>query len=201
MTRAFCIPGIIFLFCAFVLSFLTSISLPYLTGLDIARTTVVNAGRVGGEGVKQIRTDNARTCEDASHGYTLFIQNSDRTETVDIGSSWTRGLAVHPRLHVTFIALLMSFSQHVTVTLLASITSFLAAFLTLIAFACDIALLVYLKHQVNKLNDLDPSTKGGPGFWLTFVSLILLPPCRMHGARLSGAGASYPQLPHRFRRN
>ncbi|KAK0497852.1 hypothetical protein EDD18DRAFT_1159766 [Armillaria luteobubalina] len=226
MTRAFCIPGIIFLFCAFVLSFLTSISLPYLTGLDIARTTVVNAGRVGGEGVKQIRlgiwapcsyqTDNARTCEDASHGYTLFIQNSDRTETVDIGSSWTRGLAVHPvATAVTFIALLMSFSQHVTVTLFASLTSFLAAFLTLIAFACDIALLVYLKHQVNKLNDLDPTTKAGPGFWLTFVSLILLllAGCTVcfgrRKARLSGA-SSYPSYPmsstkkpfwQRFRRN
>ncbi len=55
MSRAFCIPGIVFLFCALVLSILTSISLPFLTGLDIARTTVVNAGRVGGEGIKQIR--------------------------------------------------------------------------------------------------------------------------------------------------
>lgn len=63
---------------------------------------------------------------------------------------------------VTFIALCMSFSQHITVTLLASITSFLAALLTLIAFAIDIALFVYLKHQVNKL-DVHPSTKPGPG--------------------------------------
>jgi hypothetical protein len=38
MTRAFCIPGIVFLFIAFVLSFLTSISLPYLPALDITRT-------------------------------------------------------------------------------------------------------------------------------------------------------------------
>lgn len=38
MARAFCIPGIIFLVAAFVLSFLTSISLPFLTGLDITRT-------------------------------------------------------------------------------------------------------------------------------------------------------------------
>lgn len=64
---------------------------------------------------------------------------------------------------VTFIAFLMSFSQHITVTLFASLMSFLAAFLTLVAFACDIALLAFLKHQVNKLNDLDPSTKAGPG--------------------------------------
>lgn len=37
MTRAFHIPGIVFLICAFVLLFLVSISLPFLTALDFAR--------------------------------------------------------------------------------------------------------------------------------------------------------------------
>ena len=37
MPRVFHIPGIIFLFCAFVLLFLVSISLPFLTALDFAR--------------------------------------------------------------------------------------------------------------------------------------------------------------------
>lgn len=225
MSRKFCIPGIVFLFCALVLSVLTSISLPFLTGLDIARTTV-SAGKVDGQGVDQIRlgiwaacsyeTNGDRTCGDASHGYTLFIQNSAGTETVDIGSSWTRGLAVHPvAAVVTFIAFLMSFSQHVTITLFASLMSFLAAMLTLIAFACDIALYAFLKHQVDKLTDLDPTTKTGPGFWLTFVSLILLllAGCTVcfgrRKDRLSGA-SSYPSYPmsstkkpfwQRFRRN
>ena len=36
-SRAFCIPGIFFLFCAFVLGVLVSISLPSLPALDIAR--------------------------------------------------------------------------------------------------------------------------------------------------------------------
>lgn len=38
MARIFCIPGIFFIFSAFVLNFLASISLPYLTALDITRT-------------------------------------------------------------------------------------------------------------------------------------------------------------------
>ena len=38
MARIFCIPGVIFIFFAFVLNFLASISLPYLTALDITRT-------------------------------------------------------------------------------------------------------------------------------------------------------------------
>lgn len=37
MSRAFCIPGIFFLTCALVLSFLASLSLPFLPALDIVR--------------------------------------------------------------------------------------------------------------------------------------------------------------------
>ena len=38
MSRAFCIPGVFFLFLAFTLSLLSSISLPFLPALDITRT-------------------------------------------------------------------------------------------------------------------------------------------------------------------
>ncbi len=37
MPRAFHIPGVIFLFCAFILLILVSISLPFITALDVAR--------------------------------------------------------------------------------------------------------------------------------------------------------------------
>lgn len=37
MARFFCIPGILFLLCAFVLLVLASISLPILSALDIVR--------------------------------------------------------------------------------------------------------------------------------------------------------------------
>ena len=37
MPRAFHIPGVFFLFCAFALLFLVSISLPFLPALDFAR--------------------------------------------------------------------------------------------------------------------------------------------------------------------
>jgi hypothetical protein len=51
MARAFCIPGILFLVAAFVLSFLTSISLPFLSALDITRTHfgtgVIQSGEQG----------------------------------------------------------------------------------------------------------------------------------------------------------
>ncbi|KAJ2932002.1 hypothetical protein H1R20_g5079, partial [Candolleomyces eurysporus] len=42
MSRLFCIPGVVLLFCALVLSFLASISLPFLPALDIARVKFEN---------------------------------------------------------------------------------------------------------------------------------------------------------------
>ena len=47
----------------------------------------------------------------------------------------------------------------------ASLLSFLSAVLTLIAFAIDIALFVYVKHQIKKLPNVDGTGKPGPGEW------------------------------------
>jgi len=84
-------------------------------------------------------------------------------------------LAVHPvAAAVSFVALLLSLSTHITVTLLASLTSFLAAVLTLIAFAIDIALFALVKQQVGSLDNSTFTTSTAPAFWLTFASFILL---------------------------
>ncbi len=81
---------------------------------------------------------------------------------------------------MTFVAFAMSFSAHHTVTLLASLTSFLAALLvrevclikptlnahssqTLIAFAIDIALYAFVHHEIGKLPDVDGSTRTSAG--------------------------------------
>ena len=64
---------------------------------------------------------------------------------------------------MTLIAFLLSLSTHVTFTLLASLTSFLAAVLTLIAFAVDIALYAFVKHEVGKLSGVGSNTNTAPG--------------------------------------
>jgi len=92
-----------------------------------------------------------------------------------IGASWTRGLILHPiSAGVIGLALLLSLSQHLTVTLIASLMSFLASFFVLIAFACDIALFAYLKRRASKLDGVNASTKPGPGFWMTLASFLVL---------------------------
>ncbi|EPQ55637.1 pali-domain-containing protein [Gloeophyllum trabeum ATCC 11539] len=184
------IPGIAFLAAAFVLSFLTSISLPYLTALDITRVhfgdglkipnspiPLINQLRFGIWAFCEYDASNGnRKCSPEGHGYSVpfgVIDAKGNLNEITIGSSWTRGLAVHPvATVVTFIALALSFSSHVTATLLASIVSFFAALLTLIAFAIDIALYAYVHHELSKFNGVNVNT--GPGFWLTFVSLVLL---------------------------
>lgn len=225
MPRSFCIPGVVFLFCAFVLLFIVSISLPYLTAMDITR--VHFNGRVSSSSatssLTQLRfgiwafcdetTSNSdMTCIRTGHGYSLTITGGNNS-SVTIGSSWTRGLAVHPvATAIAFVALILSLSTHITLTLLASFASFLAALLTLIAFAIDIALYAYVKHKTKNLVNVRTSTVTGPAFWLTFASfiLLLLAGCTVcfgrRRDRMSNA-TSYPNMTQkqgflgRFRRN
>jgi hypothetical protein len=71
------------------------------------------------------------------------------------------------------IAFVLSFSDHTTTTLLASLPSFIAATLTLSAFAVDIALFLYLKNQSQNLG-LASDTR--PGVGLSSSSLLLSAP-------------------------
>jgi hypothetical protein len=226
MSRIFCIPGIIFLTLALVLSLLVSISLPFLPALDFVRVQFDGSPVTGtnSDGLTELRlgiwapcyydTKGDRTCAKASHAYSFSVPNEENTAELTISSSWTRGLAVHPvATAVTFIAFCMSFSTHHMVTLLASLTSFLAALLTLIAFAIDIALYALVHHEVGKFPGADGHTTTRAAFWMTFVTfiLLLLAGCTVcfgrRRDRMSGA-SSYPMSSYnkpsffsRFRRN
>ncbi|KAI0029394.1 hypothetical protein K488DRAFT_56466 [Vararia minispora EC-137] len=185
-SRLFCIPGLFFLFIAFVLSLLVAISLPSLPALDITRTSFTNgtvdvSGTDGNVGELRVPCNRSycvyvggeRTCIVPGHGYSIDVVNQTKNEFV--GSGWTRGLAVHPvATIVVFLAFLCGLSTHITLMLLASILSFLGALLTLIAFAIDIALYVFVRNSMNHFNVLVPHTHTGPGFWITLVVFILL---------------------------
>ena len=148
------------------------------------------------------------------HGYSLSILNSN-DQMVTIGSSWTLGLPIHPvgtlviklkpvflssnyvvhfffwmfldiACAISFAALLLSFSQHLTITLIASLVSFLAAIITLIAFAIDIALYAYFKHQMGMLG-FGSNTTTGPGTFILFTScsnLLITWSVKASGSRL-----------------
>ncbi|OCH84007.1 pali-domain-containing protein [Obba rivulosa] len=227
MSRAFHLPGVFFLFCAFILLLLVSISLPFLPALDVARVSFHDGNIATGANsaaMTQLRfgiwaycwydDSGNRICSPTEHGYSTTLTDFGATSqnAVTIGSSWTRGLAVHPvAAGVTLIAFLFSLSAHVTMILLASLLSFLAAVLTLIAFAIDIALFAFVKHEMGHFSDVSKTTDPAPAFWMTLASFIVL--ClagctvcfgrrrdRMAGAKSYAVPSAKPSWADRFRR-
>ncbi|KAJ6452865.1 hypothetical protein C8R47DRAFT_997959 [Mycena vitilis] len=207
MARAFYLSGMAFLFCALVLSFLSSISLPYLPALDFTRVRFAKGFFSGSDTLQEVRWgiwgpcvydgNDHRTCVHTGHGYTIPIRTLDGQE-VDIGASWTRGLAIHPvATAVVAIAFGFAASKMEHGPLIASLTSFLAATILLIAFAIDIALFAFVHHEIGKLDNVDANVNAGSAFWMTLVSLIfvLLAGCTVcFGRRKESGNDAYPMF-------
>ncbi|KAF8200458.1 hypothetical protein K438DRAFT_1717118 [Mycena galopus ATCC 62051] len=202
--RSFYIAGIIFLGVALILGLLTSISLPTFTALDFVRVDFPNAPP-SQDILSQLRFgiwapcaydgNGKRNCATEGHGYSVLISTFDLKKSVLIGASWTRGLAIHPvATVVTAIALGFACSKHQHGPLIATLSSFVAAFLFLLAFIVDIALFAFVKQQVNTLQN--GNTSPGAAFWMTFVSLILvlLSGCTVCFGRRKEVGAEYPSF-------
>ncbi|KAI1795431.1 hypothetical protein LXA43DRAFT_42325 [Ganoderma leucocontextum] len=184
----FHISGIVFLFLSFFLLFIVSISLPYLTDLDFVRVhfkdTLPTVGsdpdavtdiRFGTWAACWYQQNGDRVCNSDHGGYSTTLYDANSENSVTIASSWTRGLAIHPiATAVAFIALGLSFLTHASARLAASLTAFLAAFLTLLAFLADVALYGWVKREVHKLDGVESDMATGPGFWITFACLLLL---------------------------
>ncbi|KAJ7654928.1 hypothetical protein B0H17DRAFT_905386, partial [Mycena rosella] len=178
----FYIAGIAFLFFALILSLLTSISLPFLPALDFVRVKFPNAPpskdimsqlRFGIWAPCSYDGNGQRSCPHQGHGYASTITSSDLKQSVLIGSSWTRGLAIHPVAAIfTAVAFGFACSTYDNGPFIATVASFVAAFLTGLAFIVDIALYAFVKQQVGKLPS--GNTFASSAFWMTFVSLILL---------------------------
>jgi len=182
MRRTHCIPGATLLLIAFLLSLLTALSLPYVRDFDFVRVTFQGdpASANSNEAASQARLGIWGYCYEAAKSGEWVCDNTGSSYSftignVTIGSSWTRGLLIHPvATAATFAAFVMSLIPSVPIMLLGALTSWLAAFLTLIAFFCDIALFAYFKSQMNKLSGVQANTSPGPGFWMTFVTFFLL---------------------------
>ncbi|KAF8637141.1 hypothetical protein AX17_003045 [Amanita inopinata Kibby_2008] len=202
--RLFHVPGVFFLFCAFVLTLLTSVSLPYLRTLDIARIHFGDRQ----VSVAQDRTDQLRFgiwsychydlkgdrhCSDIGYAYSVQVDDAATKSSITVASSWTRGLAVHPvSAIVTILALLFSLFSSSFTLLIASLLSFLSMMLCFIAFLIDIALYAYVKHRF-EFNNNGLRTLTGPGLWLNFTAMILtaLASCGLFIGRRKRAAEDY----------
>jgi len=116
-------------------------------------------------------------CTKTGYGYTTILISLANFKTVTIGSSWTRGLvATVVSAGLSLVAFGVAFTPQMVV---AFFLTAIAATVTLLSFIIDIALLAYVKGQIGNLTGSDgslfkSSTGGGPGFWMTFASFLLL---------------------------
>lgn len=117
-------------------------------------------------------------CFKKSHGYSVtFGISAQEQETaarsdVTIGSSWTRGLAVHVVAFVaSIVGLVLTAVPKQVIRLAAMIVNALSALLALIAFAIDIALYVYVQRQMNKI--APAKTMPGPAFYMALIAIPL----------------------------
>ncbi|PAV17839.1 GTP-binding Obg [Pyrrhoderma noxium] len=114
-------------------------------------------------------SSSTRICTPTGHGYSVLLVNLISGDIKTLTPSWTRGLAIHPvAAIVTFIATVLSIFPLTSFSLAGTILTFVAAFLALLAFICDIALLAHIKQLLKDAQGYDVSS--GPGFWLTFIS-------------------------------
>ncbi|KAJ3523847.1 hypothetical protein NMY22_g11258 [Coprinellus aureogranulatus] len=95
-------------------------------------------------------------------------------DTLTISAAWTRGLAAHPVATGTiFLALLASLSTRHSVNLFAPLICAFSALVILVTFAIQIALHLHVRVVIGR-NIEGSIISAGPGFWLTFVTLILV---------------------------
>jgi len=178
-------PGTGLLFVAFVLSFLISISVPYIVDFDVVRikfATGATASTAGGtfQALDQLRLgiwgycahDNSYLCEHTGLAYSLgMVGQNGASETIK--PSWTRGLVMAPvATGFIFLALVLSFSEHLGTLLIASLLSFMGALVIVIFMAINIALYVYVHNKAKHLG-VSENTDFGPAFWMALVTLLL----------------------------
>ncbi|KAJ7098532.1 pali-domain-containing protein [Mycena belliarum] len=205
MSRAFYLSGVAFLFVALVLSFLSSISLPYLPAIDFVR--VKFSGSSFSESLTQVRwgiwgpcvynNNDHRVCAHTGHGYAVPIETLNGQRVI-VGASFTRGLAIHP-VATGAIAIAFGFaaSKYENGPLVASLASFFSALMLVIAFAIDIVLFANVHHEIGKLKNVRANVNAGSAFWMTLVSLVfvLLAGCTVCLGRRKDSGSnSYPML-------
>lgn len=184
-------PGILLI--ALILSIMVSISLPAFKAMDITRVHWDQTFSLEGVTLDQLRFGIWDACGELSGkddfqcplpdatkglGYSVtlgkitFGDNEPIATFVTLTGQWTRGLVFHPiSTALIFVAFVASIADSIFLTIVASFISFFAALVTFIAFLIDCALYAHVKSELGGSNDGDVIT--GPGFWLSFVTLIL----------------------------
>ncbi|KAF7352104.1 hypothetical protein MVEN_01173300 [Mycena venus] len=109
-----------------------------------------------------------------TRGYVISFTDDEGLNLV--GSSWTRGLAIHPFVTILIaIALGFAFLKHEKGPILASAASLLTLFFAVIAFIIDIAFFAKVSHAAhNIVSEAGGYTRPGPGLYgnISFLAAL-----------------------------
>jgi len=173
--------------CALVLNILVSTA-PIIPWLDITARTHFN-DRNGSEvfdnshGLTSIRFGiwapckydvNGRTCLQNSPGYNVVVTGSRNSRAV-ISPLLTRALVLHPIAGAASIfALFFTIIPKCQITIVSLVLTFLAGFVTLIAFLIDIVFFAMVQKTMKIFGPEVTTSIAAPGFWMTLASFGLL---------------------------
>lgn len=175
-------PGVFFLFVAFVLLILASVSAPIAHFFYFLRadydTTVL---RFGAWGTCTKIAQGGYDCSPKHLGYNAsIIPNLDATKIGDISNTITHGLTYALVLHpvaagIALLAIIVSLTTHVVLDICGSLIAGLAFLVTLAAFIVDSILFIDVRHRINKADTgTQNPAKLGNAYWMVMVAMICL---------------------------
>ncbi|KAK9898442.1 pali-domain-containing protein [Cystobasidium minutum MCA 4210] len=171
-------PGVFFLFCAFVLLIITSVSVPVWDAIRFLRIqTGGTEARLGTWGYCVIQ-QGVKTCSNSRLGYDADDIVEIFSDGGNISNSVIRGLTYALVLHpiaagITLFALIISLTTNWCLDICGSLFSFFAFLVALVAFIVDSVLFVTARTRIN--NDIAGSPASlSNAYWMTLAAVISL---------------------------
>lgn len=172
--------GTFFLFAAFILLLIPSISSPVISGLAILKVDYGQGDFTFGSWGYCRRQDGALDCTKKMIGYNPAEVLRPYDNSIDIsgaGENTSKGLTRVMVLHpvgcvLAFIAFLLSLGKGTMLSFLASLISGLALIITVVVVATDFAGMSIIHHDANDSNNL--SASYGSAIWCVVGAIIAL---------------------------
>ncbi|KAM0552527.1 hypothetical protein ACHAPJ_007855 [Fusarium lateritium] len=174
--------GAFFLLAATVMLVVVSITAPVVNDIAILKVDLNGNARSAASGVNfgtfgycVTRSSGGDSCTKAHIGYNP-ANAVPGTDFSNAGSDATKALTYVMVLHpvgagLCFIAFLLALGAGIVGSLMSSLVSLLAFFVTVIALACDFAGLSIVRRRINR--DTDASASWAVGIWLVLVAAVL----------------------------
>lgn len=171
-------PGVFFLFAAFVLLVVVSLSVPVWDAVYYLKVNAAGTeARLGNWGYCLL-SNGRKTCSSSRLGYDaddivgLFSDGGDISNSIIKGLTYA--LILHPiAAGITLFALIISLTTNWCLDICGSLFAFFAFLVTLVAFIVDSVLFVTARTRIN--NDIGGSPASlSNAYWITLAALVSL---------------------------